>query len=90
MTNTTRRDRSALNRQALAPTDLLNVEEAAQRLGTPTRFIRRLIAERRIRFYKIGRYVRLDQRDLDGFISAGRIEPSVTSAAVPSAGWRAH
>jgi excisionase family DNA binding protein len=42
----------------------------------PVRFIRRLIAERRIRFYKIGRYVRIDGRDLDAFVEAGRVDPS--------------
>ena len=57
------------------PEDLLDVDQAAIRLGTPVRFIRRLIAERRIRFYKIGRYVRIDRHDLDGFVADGRIEP---------------
>lgn len=54
---------------------LLSVPQAAERLGTPVRFIRRLISERRIRFYKVGRYVRLDTHDLDAFIAAGRVEP---------------
>lgn len=54
---------------------LLSVGEAADRLGTPVRFVRRLIAERRIRFYKVGRYVRFDLGDLDEFIAAGRVEP---------------
>ena len=57
------------------PGDLLNVSEAARHLGTPVRFVRRLVAERRIRFYKIGRYVRLDPKDLDQFIRDGRVEP---------------
>ena len=35
-----------------------------------------LIAERRIRFYKIGRYVRIDSRDLDAFVEAGRVDPA--------------
>jgi excisionase family DNA binding protein len=30
---------------------LLTVEQAAERLGTKPRFVRRLIAERRIEFY---------------------------------------
>lgn len=55
--------------------DLLSVSQAAERLGTPVRFIRRLISDRRIRFYKVGRYVRLDTHDLDDFIVAGRVEP---------------
>jgi excisionase family DNA binding protein len=56
--------------------DLLAVAEAAQRLGTPVRFVRRLVAERRIRFYKVGRHVRFDATDLDAFIAAGRQEPN--------------
>jgi excisionase family DNA binding protein len=54
---------------------LLSVEEAADRLGTSPRFIRRLIAERRIAFTKIGRHVRIDTDDIDAFIAAGRVEP---------------
>jgi len=37
---------------------LLSVEAAAERLDTKPRFIRRLIAERRIEFVRIGRHVR--------------------------------
>ncbi len=58
--------------------ELLDAVEAAKRLGTPLRFIRRLIAERRIRFYKVGRYVRIDPADLDAFVEAGRVEPGAT------------
>jgi excisionase family DNA binding protein len=56
-------------------TELLSVAEAADRLGVPVRFVRRLIAERRIRFYKVGRYVRIDRHDIDAFIEAGRVDP---------------
>lgn len=56
------------------PGTLLSVPEAAERLGTPERFVRRLIAERRVRFYKVGRYVRFDGRDLDDFVAAGIVE----------------
>ena len=61
--------------QDAIPGDLLSVPQAAERLGTPVRFIRRLISDRRIRYYKVGRYVRLDAGDLDAFIAAGRIDP---------------
>jgi excisionase family DNA binding protein len=54
---------------------LLTVDEAAERLGTSTRFIRRLIAERRIAYTKLGRHVRLATRDLDAFVASGRVEP---------------
>lgn len=63
-------------RDASTSDALLDVETAALALGTPVRFVRRLVAERRIRFYKIGRYVRIDRRDLDAFIAAGTVEPS--------------
>ena len=53
---------------------LLTVEEAAERLGTSVRFLRRLIAERRIAFVRVGRHVRIDPADLEAFIAAGRVE----------------
>jgi excisionase family DNA binding protein len=53
---------------------LLTVEQAAECLGTSERFVRRLIAERRIAYTKLGRHVRIAGRDLDAFISAGRVE----------------
>ena len=87
MTDTVPGDRT-LSVPDPATVDLLTVEEAARRLGTPTRFIRRLIAERRIRFYKVGRYVRIDRHDLDTFITAGCIEPSTDAGHAPSTGWR--
>ena len=54
---------------------LLTVDEAAERLGTSTRFIRRLIAERRIAYTKLGRHVRITAHDLDAFVASGRVEP---------------
>ena len=77
MTQPNRRAHVTLPLSRSATDDLLDVTEAANHLGTPVRFIRRLIAERRIRFYKIGRYVRIDRHDLDGFVAEGRIEPIV-------------
>jgi len=71
-------NRAALTLATPAPSDLLDVAGAADHLGTPVRFIRRLIAERRIPFYKIGRYVRIDRNDLEAFIAEGRIEPSAS------------
>jgi excisionase family DNA binding protein len=54
---------------------LLNVDQAAERLGTSPRFIRRLIAERRIPYAKLGKHVRIDTADLDAFVAAARVEP---------------
>jgi excisionase family DNA binding protein len=52
---------------------LLPVEQAAERLGTSVRFVRRLVFERRIAFVKAGRHVRITTADLDTFIAAGRV-----------------
>jgi excisionase family DNA binding protein len=54
--------------------EMLTVEEAADRLGTSARFVRRLVFERRIAYTKLGRHVRIAARDLDAFIRAGRVE----------------
>lgn len=59
----------------LARDVLLTVDQAAERLGTSPRFVRRLVAERRIAFIKLGRHVRLSSADVDAFIRAGRNEP---------------
>lgn len=59
----------------------LDVQEAAAYLNTSVRFVRRLIAERRIAFHKFGVHVRLAMADLDAFINAGRVEP-ITEASV--------
>jgi excisionase family DNA binding protein len=60
---------------------LLTVEEAAERLGTSTRFVRRLVAERRIAYVKVGRHVRLDPTDVEAFIGASRVEVRPSSVA---------
>ena len=54
--------------------ELLTVQQAADALGTPVRFVRRLIAERRITYRKVGRYVRIARGDLERFVEAGRVE----------------
>ncbi len=53
---------------------LLSVEQAAERLGTSVRFVRRLVFERRIAYVKLGRHVRIASRDLDAFIAARRVD----------------
>ena len=53
---------------------LLTVGEVAERLGTSVRFPRRLIAERRIRYVKVGRHVRIPERVVEEWIAAGTVE----------------
>ena len=54
---------------------LLSVDEAARVLGTTARFPRRLIAERRIRFVRVGRHVRIPASAVTEFIEAGTVRP---------------
>ena len=54
--------------------NLLTLEQAADFLGTGLRFTRRLIAERRIRFVKVGRHVRIPRSALDDFIDAATVQ----------------
>jgi len=54
---------------------LLTISEAAAVLGTSPRFPRRLIAERRIRYVRVGRHVRIPATAVDDFITAGTVEP---------------
>ena len=42
--------------------------------SSSARFIRRLIAERRIAYTKIGRHVRIAESDLINYVTAGRVE----------------
>ena len=63
---------------------LLTVEQAAERLGTSVRFVRRLVTERRIAYVKVGRHVRLDSGDVEAFIAGSRVEVRPSSVAALS------
>ncbi|MDJ1131522.1 helix-turn-helix domain-containing protein [Streptomyces iconiensis] len=53
----------------------LNVDQVAELLGTTPRFPRRLIAERRITFIKVGRHVRIPESALAAYIEAQTVQP---------------
>jgi excisionase family DNA binding protein len=54
----------------------LTVAEVAELLGATERFPRRLIAERRITFVKIGRHVRISESALAAYIKANTVQPA--------------
>jgi excisionase family DNA binding protein len=63
-------------RPSAAPGErLLTAEAAAERLSTSVRFVRRLIAERRIEFVRVGRHIRISETALDDFIASGVVKP---------------
>jgi len=62
---------------------MLTVKQAAARLNTGERFVRRLLAERRLSYTRLGpkgSHVRISAADLDALIPAGRVEPLSRSA----------
>lgn len=52
---------------------LLTLEEAARRLSVSIRNIRHQIYLRKLPIVKVGRLVRIDERDLEEFIEQGRV-----------------
>ena len=62
-----------------APQPLLDIDGAATYLNVGPRFIRRLIAQRRINYLKIGKFIRFDQTELDAWIQQQRVD------AIPNA-----
>ncbi len=55
---------------------LMDIETLAVRLGVSVRFVRRLVAERRMPFLKIGKFIRFDPADVDAWIELRRVGPS--------------
>ncbi len=53
----------------------LTLVEAADWLNVSERYVRRLVAERRVAFHKVGHLLRFRVEDLQAFFEAGRVEP---------------
>lgn len=54
---------------------LLDIGAVAERLSVTERHVRRLVAERRIPYVKVGRFVRFDPVDVADWITAARVAP---------------
>jgi len=54
-------------------------------LNTKPRFIRRLIDERRIRFTRVGRHVRIPESAIREFIDAGMVQPVIRARSMRKA-----
>lgn len=57
---------------------LLTIEQAAELFNTTPRFVRRLVAERRITVVRLGRHVRIPRSAVVDFIQAGTVQPLST------------
>lgn len=51
---------------------LLTLAECAERTNTSERWWKRAVFERRIPVVKVGRFVRVDEADLEAFLKANR------------------
>ncbi len=54
----------------------LDVDAASAYLRVAPSYVRRLVLERRVRYYKLGKYVRFTADDLDAAVAANRSEPA--------------
>ena len=54
---------------------LLTKREAADRLNVGPRFIERCVDQRRIRFVRVGRFIRIPESAIDVFIDDGTVDP---------------
>ena len=61
---------------------LLTKLEAAELLNVRPRFIERCIAQRRIRFVRVGRFVRVPESAIQEFVTAGVVEVCPPTAYV--------
>jgi excisionase family DNA binding protein len=66
---------------------LLDSDAVAFALGVTRRHVQRLVAERRIPFLKIGRFVRFDPSELNVWLEQQRVEP-LRSALRERTTWR--
>ncbi|HTW06430.1 MAG TPA: helix-turn-helix domain-containing protein [Acidimicrobiales bacterium] len=53
---------------------LLTMDELAERLGVTHRHVRRLVAERRVPFLRVGRFIRFDPAQISAWLDQGRTE----------------
>lgn len=65
----------------MAPRDtpadkLIDINALADRFGVRVRYIRRLVAERRIPYVKLGHLLRFDPAEVDAWIDRARIQES--------------
>ena len=59
----------------------LGLADAADYLNVSERYMRRLVAERRIAYLKLGRLLRFSEADLDAYLEACRVTPPLPRRA---------
>jgi excisionase family DNA binding protein len=61
--------------------ELVDIETVAKLLGVGERYVRRMVAERRIEFVKIGHYIRFDLRVVREWVEERRRQPGERTPA---------
>jgi excisionase family DNA binding protein len=54
----------------------MDINGVAVALGVSRRHIQRLVSERRIPFFKLGRFIRFDQDTLSSWLNEQRVNPT--------------
>jgi excisionase family DNA binding protein len=67
-----------LSGQTFEIEQLIDCTQLAELLGVTLRHVRRLVAERRIQYVKVGKFVRFDPADVRTYVVSSKVAP-VTS-----------
>lgn len=57
--------------------DLMDIQQLADRLGVGVRYVRRLVAERRVPYIKLGHLLRFDPADIDAWIERAKVDETL-------------
>ena len=57
---------------------LLSMDELAERLGVTQRHVRRLVAERRVPFLRVGRFIRFDPAKIATWLDSSCVPVTAT------------
>jgi excisionase family DNA binding protein len=63
--------------------ELLTKDEAAQILKVAVRYIDRCVVERRIRYVRFGRYIRIPRSAIDEYVAASMVDARPATGSVP-------
>lgn len=56
------------------PEALIDIKEVARRLGVGVRYVRRLVDEHRVTYYKLGGLLRFKPCDVDALVERSRVD----------------
>jgi excisionase family DNA binding protein len=59
---------------------LLTIDQLAEQLNVSVRHVRRLVAERRVPYLKVGKFVRFDPTDIASWLERSRVTPTPTAS----------